>query len=357
VYDELRVGLIGYSLAGASFHAPFIAATPGLRLTAIVTANPERRAQAQQQYPGVELIDSADALWDLKPSLDLVVVASPNRLHAAHTLAAVNAGCHVVVDKPMARSAEEARTMAEAAAQRGRMLTVFHNRRWDGDFLTLRKLLQSGELGEPLRFESRFERWRPEIKPVWRESSDAAEAGGVLFDLGPHLIDQALVLFGAVTDLYAEVERRRPTAQVDDHAFLALTHKSGVRSHLYVSLVTAQAGPRMCVLGSKAGYTKFGMDVQETPLRSGQAHPNAPDWGVEPREAWGYIGAGDDVRAVRTEVGNYRYFYDGVVAALRSGAAPPVDPADAIAGLEIIEAAHRFAQNKEGPIARPLFSV
>ena len=258
------------------------------------------------------------------------------------TRRALEAGLHVVVDKPLAPSATEGRRLVEEARHRGRLLTVYQNRRWDGDFLTLRRLLRDGALGEPLRFESRFERWRPTPKGGWRERGAPEEAGGLLYDLGSHLIDQALVLFGPAAAVYAEIDRRRPGAEVDDDAFVALTHASGVRSHLYMSAVAAQPAPRMRVLGTRAAYVKWGLDVQEEALRGG-ARPDRLGWGEEPSERWGTVGASDDTRPVRTEPGAYQRFYAGVVSALRDGAEPPVDPSEAVAALAVIEAARTSA--------------
>ena len=339
----VRVGLIGYGLAGAVFHAPLVAANPGMRLAAVVTADPERSAAARRDHPGAALLPSADGLWERAAGLDLVVVASPNRTHVPLALAALGAGLPVVVDKPMAPTAAEGMRLVDAARERGLLLSVFHNRRWDGDFLTLRVLVGGGRLGPVARFESRFERWRPVPKTGWRESGAPGEAGGTLYDLGSHLVDQALVLFGPVARVYAELDRRRPGVEVDDDAFLALAHRSGVRSHLWMSASAAVAGPRFRLLGGAAGYVKHGLDVQEERLRAG-ASPREPGWGAEPRERWGTLGAGDEAEAVPTLPGAYPEFYEGVRRALREGGPPPVDPLDAVAGLRIIEAARESAE-------------
>lgn len=336
---ELRVALLGYGLAGAAFHGPLVAATPGLTLASVVTANPERAARARCDHPGATVLDRAEPLFAEPEAHDLVIVASPNRTHASLAASALEAGLHVVVDKPLAASSADGRRLAELAEGAGRLLTVFHNRRWDGDLLTLQRLMAEGALGEVQRFESRFERWRPEVRAdSWRELAGRDEAGGVLFDLGSHLIDQALVLFGEVTGVYAELDSRRPGAQVDDDVFIALTHASGTRSHLWASQAAAQTGPRMRALGPRGAYVKWGMDVQEDALRAG-ARPEGPDWGVEPREQWGMAGAGDGLVPVETERGDYRLFYSGVVAALRDGAPPPVSVREAIAVLDVIESA------------------
>src|SRR3954451_23421860 len=332
-----RVGLVGFGLAGESFHAPLVASTAGLELASVVTSSAERARYARDRYAGVEGLPDVDALWQRHDDPDLVVGASPNRTHAPIALAALEAGLPVVVDKPLAATAADGRRLAEAAAARSLMLAVFHNRRWDGDLLTLRRLVDAGALGEVLRFESRFERWQPEVREgAWREREAPGEAGGVLFDLGPHLIDQAVVLFGPVESVRVEVSRRRPGARVDDDAFVALTHGSGVRSHLWASQVAARPGPRMRVLGSSAGYVKWGLDVQEAALRAGET-PGGPGWGREPPEAWGTLGVEEDVWSVETEAGDWPAFYRGVVAALRDGSPPPVSAADGVAVLEIIE--------------------
>jgi predicted dehydrogenase len=335
-----RVGLVGYGLAGEWFHAPLVAATGGLELAAVVTSNPERAGRARERHPGVEVVPRAE---ELPGPLDLVVVATPNRAHVPVALAALEAGSSVVVDKPLAASGADARRLEEAAEARSLMLAVFHNRRWDGDFLTARRLIEEGALGEVHRFESRFERWRPAVRAdAWRELDAPEEAGGVLFDLGTHLIDQALVLFGPVEHVHAEVERRRPGARVDDDAFVALTHRSGVHSHLWMSHAAAQPGPRLRVLGSRAAYVKSGLDGQEAALRAGDL-PGGPDWGREPPEAWGSLGEEGDVRPVETERGDWPAFYRSVVAALRDRARPPVAAADGVAVLEVIERAQRAA--------------
>lgn len=338
----LGVGLIGFGLAGAVFHAPLIAATPGLRLAAVVTSDRERTARVRREHPGAEVLDSAERLWRLAGGLDLAVVATSNRFHLPLAEAALEAGLPVVVDKPLAASAAEARRLIAAARRCGRMLTVFQNRRWDGDFLTLRRLVEDGALGRVRRLESRFERWRPEPKPGWRQSGEPADAGGVLFDLGSHLIDQALILLGPARRVYAELDPGYPGAAVENDAFVALEHVSGARSHLWTSSLAAQAGPRFRVLGSRAGWVKHGLDGQEDALRAG-ARPGDPGWGEEPEQRWGRLGAGDRVEPVPTERGAWERFYARVAAALSGGSTPPVDAADAVAGLEVIEAARRSA--------------
>ncbi|MFI2718822.1 Gfo/Idh/MocA family oxidoreductase [Streptomyces collinus] len=345
----LRVGLVGYGLAGSVFHAPLIAATEGLALDTVVTSNPERQQQARAEFPDVRLAATPDELFARAEELDLIVVASPNKTHVPLATTALKAGLPVVVDKPVAGTAAEARELAALAEERELLLSVFQNRRWDNDFLTLRKLLNEGELGDVWRFESRFERWRPKPKGGWRESGDPAEIGGLLYDLGSHVVDQALVLFGPAASVYAETDIRRPGAETDDDTFIAITHTSGVRSHLYVSATTAQLGPRFRVLGSLAGYVKYGLDPQEAALRDGRRP--GPGWGTEDESLWGRVGSGESPvtgggRAEPTLPGDYPAYYAAVAKALLEGAPNPVTAREAAAALDVLEAARRSAREK-----------
>lgn len=334
----IRVALLGYGLGGRAFHAPLIQATGGLSLAAIVTANAERKAAAAREHPTAKLLDSAEEVWRNRGDYDLAVISTPNRTHAPLAAAAMAAGIAVVIDKPMATSAAEARELLAECRRRNARLTVYQNRRWDGDFLTVQRLIVEGALGQVVRFESRFDRWKPVAQDVWRERAEPEEAGGLLFDLGSHLIDQALQLFGPAAQVHAEVDRRRPGVVVDDDVFIALTHESGVRAHLWATAVAAQPGLRLRVLGTRAAYTKAPVDVQEEWLRSGRS-PNEPGYGEDPPGHWGLLGVGSEARPVKTERGDYRRFYEQCVRWLRDGAAPPVDPQDAVRVLEIIEEA------------------
>jgi scyllo-inositol 2-dehydrogenase (NADP+) len=345
VAPPIRVALLGYGLAGAVFHAPLIDAVDGVELAAVVTRDEKRRARAAREHPDTDLLDSADQVWARAAELQLVVVASPNRFHVPLARAAVEAGLAVVVDKPFATSAEEARPLVREARARGVLLTVFQNRRWDGDFLTVRRLVEAGELGAVARFESRFERWRPQLAGTWRESGEPGDAGGILYDLGSHLVDQALQLFGPATRVYAELDVRRDGAQADDDTFVALTHESGIRSHLWASAVAAERGPRFRVLGSAGAFTKFGLDVQEDALRTG-GDPRDPHWGREPETGWGELATGEGVRPIETLPGSYQRFYEGMVRALRDGTPPPVDPDEVVAGLEVLDAARLASRER-----------
>jgi len=342
--SSLQVAIVGYGSDGSVFHAPLIAAQPRMRVASVVTASPERAEQARREHPGVRVVPSAVALFADIAGIDLVVVATPNRTHAPLARQALDAGLPVVVDKPFAVSVAEGEDLIARAERTGVALSVFQNRRWDGDFLTVRRLIADGRLGEVRRFESRFERWRPVPKGGWREVGSADEGAGLLFDLGSHLIDQAVTLFGPVRSVYGELDRRRPGIQTDDDAFVALTHASGVRSHLWMSAVTPQLGPRFRVLGSEAGYLSYGLDPQEQALRSGRRPDDgAEPWGAVEPEQWGVLGVEPAAEPVPTLAGDYPAFYSGMAAAILDGAPVPVDPRDAVTTLRLLDTARRSA--------------
>lgn len=339
----VRVALVGYGLGGSVFHAPLIESTPGLELSAIVTSDPTRRAAASSRYPGAVLLTGADGLLR-HPEYGLVVVTTPNASHFEVAQAVLEMGISVVVDKPVTPSANEAVRLVETADRRGVAVIPFHNRRWDGDFMTVRDLIAAGKLGEVWRFESRFERWKPNADPArsWKQDRDQP-GGGILYDRGSHLIDQALHLFGRPRAVYAE--QARHLSPLDDDAFIALTYDRGPAVHLWASSSAAQLGPRFRVLGSRAGYVKFGMDPQEEALRAGVV-PGGADWTQEPADVWGMLGTVGQAAPVRTRPGAYQDFYLGVADHLLRGAAPPVDMGDAVAGLKVIEAAMRSSESR-----------
>lgn len=349
---DVRVALVGFGLGGSCFHGPLIAVTPGMKLVTVVTSNEVRGSQARRDYPGIHVATTVEWLWDRAADHDLVVITTPNRVHASLAMAGLTAGLPVVIDKPFARTASEARQVIQMAREKRLPVIPYHNRRWDSELLTLRRLLDEGVLGRISRFEARLERWRPELKGGWRERGAVEEAGGLLYDLGSHLVDQALTLFGPVQGVYAELDQRRAGAETDDEVFLALTHVNGVRSHLWTSSVAAHHGPRMRVLGERGAFVKQHADRQESALRIGK-RPTSPDWGRDPPKAWGILTDGAHEESVRSEPGAYQRFYAELVAMLRDGAPPPVAPEDALAGLEIIEAAQRSAAERTVVVLGP----
>lgn len=343
---DLRVAIIGYGLAGRAFHAPLIAATPGLEVAAIVTSDPERRSQASLGHPGAALLDAPEQVWERAAELDAVVVATRNDSHVPLAGAAIDHGLAVVVDKPLATSSADGERLVAHAAQTGVVLTVFHNRRWDSDQLLLDQVIADGGLGTVIRYESRFERWRPDANPeVWRERATPADGGGLLLDLGSHLVDQALHRFGPVAEVYAEIAARRGTP-ADDDAFLALIHASGVISHLHGSALVAAPGPRLRVLGDEAALIATALDTQEDRLRAGERPDIAPDWGVEAEYARPRLIAGERSVPLSGPPGDWPAFYRAFRDAVAGGASVPVDPGDAIAGLRVLEAGRTSASER-----------
>lgn len=347
----VRVALFGYGLAGSVFHAPLVTATPGMKISAIVTSNPERQQSAKKDFPEAIIFNSADDVWQRASEFDLVVLATPNKTHAPFAIKAMELGLHVVIDKPMATTVDEARAVVEASKKSKRLVTVFQNRRWDNDFLTVKKIIDENRLGPITRFESRMDRFRPEPKKqAWRESGDPNEAGGLLFDLGSHLIDQSIVLFGQPKSVYAEMDVRRPFAQVDDDTFIAITFENGVRAHLSASVVARIPGQRMRISGLHGTYEKWGVDPEEDSLRAGM-RPGDPKWGKEPKEKWGRIAITKDGKEtdeiVESVDGAWECYYAKVRDAITKGAPIPVDPKDVITAMQVIEAAQKSAKQKQ----------
>ena len=338
---SIRTALVGYGMGGRFFHAPFVAADPHLELTAVVTSDPRRAEQVRAEHPDVEIVPDLDTLLHRADDLGLGlgIVSTPPVAHAQQATALLEAGLHVVVDKPLTVTADEGHTLLAVAQRVGRTLTPYQNRRWDGDFLTLRRLVDAGVLGEVSRLESRFERWKPTESRTWKAGASTTGAG-VLYDLGVHLIDQAVLLLGEVEDMYAEIRTRRGGSGADDDTFVALQHRAGAVSHLWMSAVAPQPGPRFRVSGSRAGFTSWGLDPVERQLAAG-AHPGQSGFGARTEDADARVGVTDDQRRVPLERGDYGAFYRGVAEAISSGTPPPVDALDGLAVIDLIERLHR----------------
>ncbi|MEL0626355.1 Gfo/Idh/MocA family oxidoreductase [Salinibacterium amurskyense] len=334
----IRTGVIGFGTSGRVFHAPFIEANPDFSLDVIVTADAERAAVAASLYPNARIVSSSEELFAAE--LDLVIIGSPSGTHVSLAHAALEAGLAVVVDKPFSVTAAEGLGLIHRAEELGLPITVFQNRRWDGDFLTLRSLIDSGELGDVRRFESRFEWWKPTVTKSWKAEATTDEGGGILYDLGAHLIDQAIQLFGGVSDIYSEVATQRSGGAADDDVFVSMLHENGVRSQLWMNGLAGQVGPRFHVLGSQSAYTKWGLDGQEPALIAG-ALPSDDTYGVEPPAAWGIAGVGNDLSAVPSIRGQYDTYYSLLADALLREQPLPVDPRDSVEVIRIIEEIHQ----------------
>lgn len=336
--DVLRVGLVGYGSAGRGIHARLLRDVAA-RVVRVVSRNPARATAAERDWPGVAVDQDVAALLAHADELDVVVVASPTGDHVEHVRLALAAGLPVVVDKPLAPTADEAAGLARLGAEAGGRLTVFQNRRWDPEQLTLRALLDAGELGRVHRFERRWERWRPVPQDRWKEND--TRAGGLLLDLGAHLVDSAVQLFGPVASVHAEL--RSLTTPATDDVFLALTHAArpdgtAVVSHLQAGGLVGAPGPRTRVLGDRAAYLVTSFEGEATPFSALDDEPGGD------HEGW--LVHGDERVPVRRAPGGHADFYRAVEAWVRGTGPVPVDPADAVVTARVLDAA-RVAADEE----------
>ena len=331
--EELRVALVGYGMAGREIHAPLLRETAGLRVTHVVTGNAERAEAARAELPGVTVVPSADDVWDIADRIELVVLASPNTVQFEQAVVTIDTGTALVVDKPLTTDAAHAFGVVDLAAERGVPLTVFQNRRWDSDHLTARRVIAEGAVGDVIRLEARYERWRPVPKQRWREQLSTDEGGGLLLDLQSHLVDASINLLGPVATVYAELAALSTVG--DDVTFLALEHASGARSHLGATALAGAPGPRLRLLGREGAYVVAAVDDESTAYQ---------DWLDPDDQHRGWLLRGDEREPVARAPGSWSDFYPVVVAMVRDGAPPPVDPRDAVAVLEVLDAARRSAR-------------
>lgn len=327
----LRVVLIGFGYSGRVIHAPLIRATPGLELIAIGSTHPSR---VRAVLPDMPVLSPEAAL--AHRSADLIVIATPNDTHAPLAIAALEAGKHLVVDKPFTLSLDAARPLAALAAAKDRLLTVFQNRRWDGDFLAIQEQLIKQQLvGEIAHFESHFDRFRPEVRARWREQ--AVAGSGVWYDLGPHLVDQALQVFGLPERVTGQLAALRPGAETDDWAHVILEYAS-LRVVLHASMLSSGPMPRFIVHGQTGSWIKYGLDVQEAQLASGM-QPGAPGWGEGGPGAILVDGASGRETVMPIPPGDYRQFYMQLRDALNGTGPNPVPSAQAVAVMAVLETA------------------
>lgn len=349
----IRTAIVGFGVAGRVFHAPLIAADSDYTLDVIVTANEGRRAQAQRSYPRArlvtdftELVDRIDSIGDI----DLVILATPPGLHREQAVAMLERNISVVVDKPFAPNASDARAIIEAAHRSEGVLTVFQNRRWDSDYLSVKKHIESGELGEIRTFESRFEWWsRRTAAGGWKDVTPVAEGGGILLDLGPHLVDQVLGLFGPVVESSADLIRHSPGEGADEDSFVTLRHESGVQSRLWMNRMTPVEGERFHIVGSEAGLSSHGKDPQEAQLASGLT-PASADYGAATTSM--VLHRPGETIEVEQERGCYPEFYRTLSGAIRADGEVPVDPEDATAVLVLLDDLHSRFPIATGPSPR-----
>lgn len=340
----LRTGIIGFGMAGQVFHAPFIATLPGFRLASISTSNPAAAAKARQRYPDTTLVADAAGILD-DPDIDLVVVATPNESHATLATAALERGKHVIVEKPFTITTQEADALIDVARRANRILSVHHNRRWVADYLTVRKLIDSGLLGNLVEYESHYDRFRPAFKTkAWRE--DPLPGSGILYDLGSHLIDQALMLFGLPQTITADVRHQRPGARADDHFAVVLDYP-GLKVTLKATMLAKKPGPHFTLHGDRGSFVKYGADVQEAALQAGLSPANTPHWGVEPEHQWGrfavdYQGLSLE-GSIQSERGCFQDYFLNVRQAILGEAELVVRPEQSRNTIRVIELALKSA--------------
>ncbi|WP_333894350.1 oxidoreductase [Atlantibacter hermannii] len=338
--DNIRVGLIGYGYASKTFHAPLIVGTPGMTLAAVSSSD---ASKVHADWPNVTVVSDPKQLFN-DPSLDLIVIPTPNDTHFPLARAAMEAGKHVVVDKPFTVTLSQARELEAMAKSRGLVLSVFHNRRWDSDFLTLKGLIAEGKLGEVSFFESHFDRYRPQVRNRWREQ--AGPGSGIWYDLGPHLIDQALVLFGVPVSITVDMAQLRPDAQTTDYFHAVLTYPQR-RVVLHSTMLAAAESARYIVHGTRGSYVKFGLDPQEDRLKAGE-RPPLEDWGYDMRDGVLTLAVGDelDAQTLLTVPGNYPAYYAAIRDALNGQGENPVPASQAIRVMELIELGIESAKHR-----------
>jgi scyllo-inositol 2-dehydrogenase (NADP+) len=340
----IEVGLVGFGLAGRAFHAPVIRAVPGLHLAAILQRS---GTEAAEKYPDVRIVRSLDELL-LMPEVGLVVIATPNDTHYPLARKCLEAGRDVVVDKPFATTLEEAKSLVETAKETGRLLTVYQNRRYDGDFQAIRTLVADGTLGRIVRFETAYDRFRPQLKPgAWRETT--RPGSGILFDIAPHLIDHALVLFGLPEAVTGDIRVERENAVADDAFDITLHYSNGMRAVLRSSILAAAPRPRFVLFGTQGSFVKQTFDPQEMNLRRGDIPADKP-WGFEPEENWGVltVPAGDSFKRRRFPAAtcDYRDYYSNVRDAILGRAALAVTPEYALHVMRMLELARESSRKR-----------
>lgn len=336
----LNVGLIGFGLSGRYFHAPFLSINPRFKLK---TAVERSKNEAQEFDPAIENARSIDELL-ADESIDVVFICTPNDTHFQYAMDALENGKHVVIEKPFSATEEEAKQLVALAKEKGLILTAYQNRRWDSDFLTIKKILAEGKLGDVVEYECRYDRFRPVVPTEsWKEKK--VDVGGNLYNLGPHLLDQALVLFGAPETVTATVSTVRPNSEIDDYFDVRLGYPDKLVI-LKSSLMVYDNLLRYTIHGTNGSFLKGGLDVQEETLRK-NILPNQEPWGVEPEDRWGKLSSPYFTGIIESEAGNYTPFYDNVYEAIVEGAELAVKPEEILRTCRVIDLAFRSSQEKQ----------
>lgn len=350
-HRPIRTAIVGYGLSGKVFHGPFLKADDDFEVSAIVTSDPRRQAEAVADHPLARVYSTFDELLDDGAELELVIISSPPNTHFDFATRALSKGAAVIIDKPFVAAVDQARALKSLATDVGRPLMVFHNRRWDGDFLTLQRILEEGTLGDVFAFESAFEHWAPTATTGWKDQLPSSDGGGVSYDLGSHLIDQALALFGPAVVRSSNLRNVRHGGN-DDHAHIELQHEGGVESRLLMSRVSRGLGPRFRVLGTRGSFTSYGLDGQEPALAAGVS-PRDPMYGITPESGYGTLETEgpDEIVTLRVpmERGNYPEFYRRAAQAILNGGPVPVSLEDATAVVEILQVSTATEEDSGSP--------
>lgn len=340
---NLQVALVGYGAGGRIYNAPMVEAVEGLVVTCILTSDPQKIKLAKQEFPQAKVVQDYDLLLK-DTTIDLVIITVPNHLHRETASKALRAGKHVVVEKPFTVTTEDAEELISLAKECNRIISVNHNRRWDSDIRTIKKVLEEGRLGRVVEFEAHFDRFRPELKDSWKEENETP-GSGLLYDLGSHLIDQALWLFGDPQEIFAHLRIQRPGSQVVDNFELLLLYPD-LKVTLKAGMLVKQLGPRYQIFGTKGSYTKTGMDVQEEALKNGLRPEGQPNWGQEPKEIWGHLQVGEKSEPIPSLSGDYRVPYRNIRHAILGTEELLVTPKQAMKVIQIIELAYRSNSEK-----------
>lgn len=335
--STIKVGLIGFGMAGRVFHAPLIDHVEGLELSTIRETKADNIAIIKERYPKANIVDATSTILEDR-NIDLVIIAAPNKFHYSLAKQALMAGKHVVVDKPFTVTSAESKKLIDLAKLHNKVISIYQNRRWDSDFLTVNKVIESGKLGRLAEYEAYYARFRNEIKPnSWKEEGDSGT--GLLYDLGSHLIDQALVLFGKPKGITADMRVQRDNSNIIDHFHLMLDY-GALKVTLRSGMLIKEPLPKYTLLGTNGTFVKYGADVQENDLNEAKIPLADPDWGKEPKEIWGALNTVNNDRVIiESEKGNYAAYYANVYEAIVGKSDLMVKPEQAMDTIKLIEAA------------------
>ena len=340
---EINTALAGFGSGGRIYNAPVLSSVDGFKVSKILTSNPLNVAAAKNKFPHASVVSEFTEITT-DPAVDLVIVLLPNHLHFEFVKAALEAGKHVLVEKPFTTKVSEADELIKLAGKKDLVLSINHNRRWDSDVRTVKKLLQNGILGEVVEYEAHFDRFRDKIKTGWKENPEM-EGSGILYDLGSHLIDQALMLFGTPGEIFADIGTQRKGAEVPD-SFHMLLFYPNLRVILRAGMLVKEKGPTISISGSKGSFIKYGADVQEDALKKGEKPKDHPNWGKEPREIWGKLHTTSEEKLLQSEPGDYRLLYENLYEAIVNKATLEVTPQQARDVVKVIKLAQKSSKQR-----------